>query len=83
MKIEKQLESVLKKSKILPERRKVLMDNFDFLSAEQKVVFVNILRDSTHREILEFIDLMMHKIDVLKNGTMDDWRKILREEFNF
>ena len=80
MAIKKKLESVLNKKKLPAKIRKNWQGNFDFLSAEQKILLLEIFRNSTKKEILEISLLMDKKIEAIISGDKKQWGLILKSE---
>ena len=80
MTIKKELSLILNKVKLPARHRKILLENFDFLSADQKLAFMDFIKKSGGKEILEFSILVQEKINALGEENRDGWREILIKE---
>ena len=83
MTIEKELGSILNKAKVSVGLQKIWMENFGFLSVQEKIDFLTILRESNASEILKTSYLLDKKIDAFKNSDTKKLEEIINEEVEY
>ena len=83
MTIEKELSLILIKAEVSVRLQKIWMENFGFLSVQEKIDFLTILRESNASEILKTSYLLDKKIDAFKNSDTKKLEEIINEEVEY
>jgi len=82
MEVGKKLSSILTKARVPIKLRKLWQNNFDFLSAEQKILLLEVFKKSAKSDILKTSLLLDKKIKAITSGDKKQWDLILKSESN-